>query len=256
MKTNLTKVFNDCKSLASKHSPELLTGIGIAGMITTTILAVKATPKALQLIDERKKELEVDEISNLEIVKTVWKLYIPSAVTSIFSVSCVIGATTVNFRRNAALATAYKLSEEALSTYKAKVIETIGEKKELAIREKIDQDKIDNNPVSKNTVIITEAGNTLCYDGVSGRYFKSSIESIKRAINVVNREMNYNVYVSLSDFYDEIGLEHTDVSDYLGWNLDDGLVDIRFGSRLTDDGTPCVVLDYHIVPKYDFDKLM
>ena len=47
MKLNVSKLCKDAKVMVSKRSPEILTGLGIAGMITTTVLAVKATPKAL-----------------------------------------------------------------------------------------------------------------------------------------------------------------------------------------------------------------
>ena len=58
-KPNVADLFKSVKMVVSKHSPEILTGIGIAGMITTTILAVKATPKALTLVEDKKKELEL-----------------------------------------------------------------------------------------------------------------------------------------------------------------------------------------------------
>ena len=91
---------------------------------------------------------------------------------------------------------------------------------------------------------------------ISGRYFKSDIETIKKAVNELNRRMLLDMYISLSEFYDEIGLEHIALSDELGWNIDDGLMEIDFSSQLADDGTPCVVIDYHLAPKYDFNKLM
>ena len=105
-------------------------------------------------------------------------------------------------------------------------------------------------------MIITEKGNTLCYDDVSGRYFKSDIDAIKSAINEVNRKMTYENYISLTEFYTEIGLAPTSMSDYLGWNLDDGLLEIDLGAKLTDDGQPCIVLQYLVAPRYEFDKLM
>lgn len=255
-KINFNSIFNNAKKFVTKHSPEILTGIGIAGMITTTILAVKATPKALYLLEDRKDELEVDKLPVLEVVKTAWKPYVPTVLSGVFSISCIIGAQSVNVKRNAALATAYKLSEEGFALYKQKVIETLGEKKEGNIQDKVDREIVERNPIGSNEIFMTEKGNTLCYDGVSGRYFKSDIEAIKKALNIINRNMTYDNYVSLSDFYDEIGLSHTSVSDYLGWNLDDGLVTIHFGSQISEDGEPCIVLDYHIVPRYDFDKLM
>ena len=272
-KTNVTKFFNNARRTVGKRSPEILTGIGIAGMITTTVLAVRATPKALTLIEDEKsrqnRELieeataagnedcgQISKLKPIEVVKVAWKPYVPAAIIGVASVGCLIGASSVNLRRNAALATAYKLSETALTEYKAKVVETIGEKKERAVRDKVAQDKLDKNPVSNSQVIITDKGNTLCYDGVSGRYFKSDIETIRRAINTVNRSMTYDMYVSLSEFYDELGLEHTDVSDDLGWNLDNGLVDIDFDSRIAEDGTPCITLNYRVAPRYDFSSLM
>ena len=272
-KTNVTKFFNDLRRVVGKRSPEILTGIGIAGMITTTVLAVKATPKALTLIEDKKSRLnhelikdasasgddcycQLTKLKPIEMVKVAWKQYVPAAIIGIASISCLVGASSVNLRRNAALATAYKLSETALTEYKAKVVETIGEKKERSVRDKVAQDKLDKNPWSNNQVIITDKGNTLCYDGVSGRYFKSDIETIRRAINTINRSMTYDMYVSLSEFYDELGLEHTDVSDDLGWNLDNGLVDIDFDSRIAEDGTPCITLNYRVSPRYDFSSLM
>lgn len=255
-KLNFTKFAKNIQTEVSKRSPEILTGIGIAGMITTTILAVKVTPKALILMEERKRDLEMEKLTPIEIIKTTWKCYIPAAITGTVSIGCLIGASSVNARRNAALATAYKLSETALSEYRDKVAETIGEKKEQTIREKIDKDRVDKNPVSKSEVIITEKGNTLCYDSISGRYFKSDIEKIKKAVNELNRKMTYDIYVSLSEFYDELDLDHTLLSDDLGWSIDDGLIDVSFSSQIADDGTPCIVINYTIAPKYDYSKFL
>ena len=106
---------------------------GIAGMITTTVLAVRSTPKALKLIEEKKKEEGVDKLTPAETVKTAWKCYIPAMVLGATSVGCLVGASRVSLRRNAALATAYKLSETALTEYREQVVETIGEKKEQGL---------------------------------------------------------------------------------------------------------------------------
>lgn len=254
-KPNLANLMSNTRQFVSKRSPEILTGIGIAGMITTTVLAVRATPKALKLIEEKKNEDWVDELSPLEVVKTAWKPYIPAAVTCIASTVCLIGASSVNTKRNAALATAYKLSETALSEYREKVIETIGEKKEKTVRDKVAEERVKKNPVSKSEVIVTNNGATLCFDPISARYFKSSIDKIKRAENELNKQMLHDIsgYVSLNDFYDELGLDHTSVGDDLGWNVD-RLIDISFSSQLNDNGEPSVVLDYLVAPKYDYYK--
>lgn len=254
-KTNLATISANVRRFVSKRSPEILVGIGISGMITTTVLAVKATPKALKLIEEKKQEEWVDKLTPLEVVKVAWKPYIPALVTCIVSTSCLIGASSVNAKRNAALATAYKLSETALTEYREKVIETIGEKKERTVRDRVAEERVKKNPVSKNEVIVTGNGKTLCFDPISGRYFMCSIEVIKRAENELNKQMLHDIsgYVSLNEFYDELGLDHTSIGDDLGWNTDQ-LIDIAFSSQLNDNGEPSVVLDYLVAPKYDFNR--
>lgn len=253
-KPNLAKIAKDVRTAIARHSPEILTGIGIAGMVTTTVLAVQATPKALMLLEDAKYE-KGGSLTAPETIKACWKCYIPAAVTGTASIMCLVGASSAHAKRNAVLASAYKLSETALTEYRDKVIETIGEKKEKAIRDKIDKDHVEKNPVSKNDVIITGRGTTLCLDYHSGRYFNSDIETIKRAINELNRQMLIHECVSLNDFYDELNLSHTELGDELGWRMDGKLVDIDFSSQLTDSGEPCLVLNYTVAPRRDYYKL-
>lgn len=259
-KPNIARLFKSVQTTMTKYSPEILTGIGIAGMITSTVLAVKATPKALQLIEEQEAELareyqEEVSLTPLETVKATWKCYIPAAVTCVTSVACLIGANTVHARRGAALATAYKLSEAALVEYKDKVIETVGEKKEQVVREKIAEDKIKENPVETKTIVVTGKGKTLCFEPLSSRYFYGDIEAIRRAAIKLNEELLHSIcgYVSVSDFYDEIGLSHTAMSDIFGWNTDE-LIDLDITSHVTADDQPALVIGHHHRPKYDYDK--
>ena len=255
-KLNLTAAAKSIKGVLERHAPEILTGIGVAGMVTSTVLAVKATPKAYRLVNDRKDELEVEKLPVTELVKTTWKCYIPAAVTCGASIACLVGASSVNFKRNAALATAYKLSEAALSEYKDAVIETIGEKKEQSVRDKVAEERLKKNPVSKSEVIVTGNGTTLCYDPVGNSYFKSSIQQIESAKNKLNARMLSENYVSLNDFYDELGIGPTKLGDDLGWDIyKDGLVEIAFSSRLAEDGTPCLVMDYSVAPRYEYYKV-
>ena len=193
MKLNLKAIARSMGMALQKHSPEILTGIGIAGMVTTTILAVRATPKALLLIQEaeevKHQNTDASALTPVETIKAAWLCYVPAAVTGVLSMTCLIGASSVNLRRNAALATAYTLSESALKEYREKVVETIGEKKEQAVQDAVAKERISKSPVTNQEVIITEKGNTLCYDVISGRYFKSDIEKLKRAANDLSRRM-------------------------------------------------------------------
>ena len=254
-KTNLMTISKSIRTSLRKHSPEILTGIGSAGMITTAVLAVRSTPKALILIDQKKNETEKDKLKPIETIKTTWICYVPSAVTCLVSILCLIGASSVNARRNAALATAYALSESAVKEYRDKVIETIGEKKEQSVRDAIAKDKIDRNPISNNEIIVTEKGNTRCYDVISGRYFTSDIDKLKKVVNELNRRMLDETYISLNDFYYEIGLRNTSIGDDIGWNINEGFIDLYFSSQLDEENVPCVVLNYQLAPRYDYQNL-
>lgn len=267
MKTSITK---GIKKLAAKHSPEILTGLGIAGMITSTVLAVRATPKALILIEEEKRRINkerfeaakaakktsyssVHKLKPVELVKVTWKCYIPAAVTGAVSAACLIGASSVNMRRNAALATAYTLSESTLREYRKSVVDVIGEKKEQAVRDAVAKNHVEKNPVRNNEVIVTGKGETLCFDVISGRYFKTDIEKLRRTENELNKQMRDEMYISLNEFYSGIGLSPVKIGDDLGWNINDtGYIDLCFSSQLTENDTPCLVLDYGVGPTYNY----
>lgn len=253
-KVDFKKMFDSAQKIVKKRAPEILTGVGIAGMLTTVVLSVKATPKALMLIEERKLDLDMEELPPTEIVKTAWKCYIPPFVTGVMSCACIIGASSVSMRRNAALATAYTLSETALSEYRDKVVETLGEKKDADVRDAIAKDKLDKNPITGNEVVVTERGETLCYEPLSGRYFQSDIDKIKRALNEVNNMLLNDSYVALNDFYTEIGLGTTKIGDDLGWQIGGGLIDIHFSTHLAANGEPCLVVDFIKPPAYDYNK--
>lgn len=260
-KPNLTKMTKTVSVALKKHSPEILTGLGIAGMISTTVMAVRATPKAILILNEeecRRSKLEGPQDSHIRFrdkVQLTWRCYVPATITGTASIACLVFANSVNARRNAALATAYSISESVLREYQEKVIETIGEKKEQGVRDAIAKDHIDRNPVVSNEVIITNKGETLCYDMLSGRYFKTDIDKLRRVENDLYRKMLDEQYVSLNDFYYEIGMDvlHP-MGDDLGWNLDEGRMDLYFTSQLTTEGTPCLVVNYRVAPKYDYYK--
>ena len=252
-KQTVASFFRSTNALLIKHSPEILTGMGIAGMITTTVFAVKATPKALALIEQAKKEKEVDQLTPIETVKAAWKPYIPTIVTGTLSVACLIGASSVHLKRNTALATAYKLSETALTEYREQVIDTIGEKKEQTIREKVNQKQIEKHPASTSEVHVTGKGETLCLEPLSGRYFKSDIDKIRRAENTLNKQMLHDIcgFVSLNEFFEEIGLDGTDIGDKVGWNTEH-LINLDITPGMTDKEEPCLVIGHYNAPKWDY----
>lgn len=246
--------------VVERESPTILTGLGISGFITTVVLAVKATPKAVYLIQEEesaryKDESKREPLTKLDIIKLTWKCYLPSALLGTATVGCFIGAHSINLRRNAALASLYSITEASLRTYQDKVVEVIGENKERKVRDAIAQDEIDKNPVTKNQVIVTGRGKTLFYDVWSGRYFESDIETVKKAQNDLNHKLlGGEMYLPLNFLYDELGLASIKGGEEIGWTFDGGMLDVYFTSKIADNNQPCIVMNYKVQPEF-FKKI-
>ena len=235
---------------AKKHSPEILIGMGIAGAASSVIFAVKATPKAMFLLEEKRQELGVENLEAKEIIKTAAPVYIPTAVSFGVSVACIVGASSVNARRNAALTAAYTLSESTLRTYRDKVLETVGEDKEREIRQKAAIEQQQRTPEPQTLVVSSASGQLKCFDSLSGRYFVSTKNEIDKAVNEFNRQLRDDMRISLNDWYDLIGLDTNKLGDMLGWDIERGYVETCYASRLDEDGLPCLVVNYVEPPHY------
>ena len=241
----VSKIVKNLGGVISKNSPTILTGLAVAGLLTTTILAVRATPKATELIkaDSRKQhDGDPYAYTKKEAFLSSWTCYVPTAISGAITIACIISANHISLRRNAALASLYSVTEVALKEYQAKVIETIGRNKEQRVRDDIAGDKIKNNPVESSEVIITDKGNVLCYDAYSGRYFRNDIEKIRRVTNELNHNLLTEMQTSLNDFYYEIGLPSIGVGYNLGWDVEHGLIEPSFSAQLTANEEPCLVL--------------
>ena len=250
---NKQAISNALKALqktVKKHSPEILTGIGIAGMAAAAVMAVKATPKALRMVDE-KEIRDGKRLTTGEIVKTTWKCYIPPVVAGVCSAACIIGASSISARRNAALVTAYTISETALKEYRDKAVEVVGVKKEQAIRDAVAKDKLEKANVKEREFISTGRGETPCFDPLTNTCFKSDIESLRRAENTLNKRMRDEVKITVNEFLMEIGLEPCDdsIGETMGWDIDKGYIELDFSSQLVD-GVPYLVLGHRVPPVY------
>lgn len=256
-KTDVSQFFKGVRLKVKRHSPEILTGFGIAGMLTTTVLAVGATPKALKAIEEKKDEICENELTPVEVVKATWKYYVPAGTMFVFSTACLIGAGSVNAKRNAALAAACKLSETAFTEYREKVVETMGEKKEKTVREKIAKDHIEALDIKDEDIINTGRGSVLFLDPYTQRAFYSDWNIIEKAANEINKRMLHDIngYASLNEWYDEIGLDRVDttVGDVIGWNAY-RLMDMDKHPSRTKNDLPCFELDYVVRPRPDYNR--
>ena len=252
---DISKLIESSKKKLSDNAPEIMIGFGLAGMLTSTIMAVKATPKAMAIIEEEEDYLN-RELTKIEKAKLVWKPYVPAALGYCASTALIIGANNVNSKRSAMFAGAYKLSEQTLATYRDKVIETIGEEKEREISDKVARDKVKETRQTSYHAneVIYGTGQCLCYDPISGRYFNSDMDKIRKIENDLNYRLMKENMISLNEFYTELGMECTDMGFKYGWNIDEGLIEVRFTSTITDDNKLCLVVTFARSPRLDFDK--
>lgn len=235
---------------AAANSPTILTTLSVTGTLATAYLSGKATLKAAEILKDHEAIIDGDEIRepNLkEKIHLVWKEFVPAAGVAVVTIACMVAANRIGARRVAALATAYTIAEKAAVTYKDKVVETIGKKKEEAVRTAIAQDEIDRHPISRETVYVEGGGGDLFRDSWSGRYFNSTVARLEKAANQINATLNTDFAATLSDFYDLIGLDRTDESDMIGWNSDCHL-ELEFSWGSTPDERPCGVMRFRTVP--------
>lgn len=246
--------------MIADNSPTILTAIGVTGTVGTAYLAGRATLRAEHILQDaasvRASEGEENpwDFQPKEIAILVWKEFIPPVAIGTATIACIIGANRIGTRRAAALAAAYSLTEKAFDEYRNKVAEHVGAQREQRVRDDIAQDRVNANPVSTKEVIITGAGEVLCYDSITGRYFQSNVETLRKAQNDINHQIIQNFYASLSEFYNLIGLPPTEYSNEVGWNADQ-LLDISFSAVMAEDGRPCISINYDVAPVRAYTRL-
>ena len=253
---NFKRVLAASKVALKEHSPEVLTGIGIAGFLTTVVLAVKATPRALESIEWRKRELDFDRHERLpvkEIVKSCWKCYTPAVLLAAASTGCVIGGVSTSIRRTAAMATVAKVAETTLQEYSQKVAEEIGEEKEKTIKKEAKEkakEKVSRVDACRGTDV------RLYVDGYLGRIFYATPVEIETAVGKLNHTRDLYDYFTMNDFYSAIPRAETcPAGDEFGWELKrDGYqpawVDAYASdTTITFDGKPALVIKFSEEPK-------
>lgn len=260
---------NGVCEFANRHSPALLTGLGIAGFITAVVLAVKATPAAEDLITMAEDEKE-DSLTPIETVKAGWKPYIPAMITIVASTGCVLGAAKIQNDRYAELTTAYAISQAIVKRYQEKTAEIAGEEKAKKIDDEVNHEIACSKPIQDSVSKLPPSsipGMHPFSDTLSLQSFYASVQMLKSAEAELNRRMftGQEPYITVSDLYDELNyqgiyppLKHTALSAEYGWYADKGGIefDICDGIPLEhsnwNDGTPCYVMSFkkHRRPEY------
>ena len=261
MKKNskLSAFFNDIVAAADKNSPAILTGMAVAGLVTTGIMLWKASPKAQKVINNYKETMsdleECDELSpevkkqeTVEFVKEIAPIVAPPIIMGMLTTTCIIASNRISTKRIAALSAAYSLAEKGYSEYAEKAKEMLGKNKESKISEGVVEDHMSRNPYTGSNVIETGTGNTLFYDDSSDRYFHASIDAVHEAFKKISDRQELEDWIELNDLYYEIGLPTTTNGSILGFSRSRGKVSIGKVCKIADDGNPCRVLSLDVVP--------
>ena len=161
----MNKLVNQSKRFLNRNLSTILTCLGGAGVVVTSVLAVKATPKALKLL-ETAKEKKGEELTSFEVIRTAGPIYIPAIITGVSTIACIFGANVLNKRSQAALMSAYALLDNSYKDYKKKVVELYGEEADREVKSSIAKDKYEETDVKVDDT------KKLFFDFYSSRYFE------------------------------------------------------------------------------------
>ena len=239
-KIPIGEVVRNLVILAKANATPIATGAVIIGMVSAVVLAVKAGKESSEDIEEAKELLEVDQLTFKETIRAVWRRFIPVILILGLSIACLVVNTNRMMKRYAALSTAYALSESYLKDYMDSTKESVGTKKEQAIRDDVIEKKAKANPVSQRGIINTGYGDTLFYDALLNKYFRSSMEKVRK-----NEERCADIYetedvLTMETYAGIMELPSPEYADYLGWKKT-GNID---GSHTMHDGKKVIFFDY------------
>ena len=232
--------------LIQRKAPVILSTVGAAGVVGTAVLAAKATPKALILLEQAKEEKN-EELMIHEKVIAMAPAYIPAVLVGVSTVACIFGAHVLNKKQQAALMSAYALLNSSYNEYKEKTKEVLGEEGEKEIRTELAKDKAKEQEVEH----VEDDGKNLFYDEYSKRYFRATNETILRAEYEVNKEVSTNFYATLNEYYSMVGLDPIKGGDAIGWNSSQ-MYDMYWNDWIEfwhekvelEDGMVCYIIHY------------
>lgn len=250
----MNNLLNKSQLFLKRNSSTILTCVGAAGLVATTITAVTATPKAMRLL-EQAKEKKGEDLTRLEVVKIAGPVYVPTVALGVSTLACMFGANLLSKRAQASLMSAYALADSSYKDYRKKATELYGEEAGEKIRAEIAKDKYEDNPPP------VEDGKRLYYDFYSGVYFQATPYEVKHAEYELNRSLMMDDCAYLNDWYTSLGLEPLDHGYDFGWstcaNMDaywQTWVDFHHEKVVMDDGLECIIISFMQDPFPDFEE--
>lgn len=217
-----------------------------------TILAADGAIKANDILAEKKVDSE-EELTMKEQIKTVAPCYIPAAVLWTVGACAQIGGFKTEVTNGVSALAAYKMAEMAKEEFEKSTKNVVGEKKVQKIHEDIAKEHRISHPVTQSKIILTGNGDQIFYEPYSNQYFKSSIDSVRKAADEIN---NY-IYSSPEDmatmnmFYNALRIPNN-----LAWGDDfvfssNNPLKLDFEYTSDDTGNPVAELWYINIPVYE-----
>ena len=251
----MNKLLNKSRVFVKRNSATILTCVGAAGVIATTITAVKATPKAMILLEKAKEE-KGEELTKVETVKIAAPVYIPTIVIGVSTIACIFGANMLNKKHQASLMSAYALVDSGYKDYRKKIDELYGEEAGTQVRAELAKDKYKENPVQVSD------GNQLYYDMYSGQYFESTPFEVQKAEYELNKTLMMDDGVYLNDWYRELGIDQLEHGYDFGWSTGANMdaywqtwIDFHHEKVVMDDGLECIIISFAQEPFPDFEDM-
>lgn len=198
-----------------KHAPKLLAGTAIAAEALGFYFMHKEAP----VVNDRLKALP-EGATWKDKFKAAGPVYLPAAGMLVLSAGCIIGGCTLGEHRVAMMASLYSASEAVLRKYEEQAIDKLGKEKAEELHKAVAQEVLEDANIDPSQILNTGKGNTLFYDPLTGRAFRSSIEAVKNDSLEFKKYILNNMWGSVNDWYDELGIEHAKLADIVGWNVD------------------------------------
>ena len=270
LKEKMVKIYNKSEMKVRKYSPEILAGVGVVGVIASTVMACKATTKLNDILAESKEQLEqiktvaVDPAyadkyteddakkdTTITYVQTgvkVAKLYAPSVILCTSSLGCLLASNNILKKRNAALSAAYMTVDKSFKEYRRRVAERFGDEVEKEIRYNIKAKEIvtvdeEGNEVKETVKVMEGADNPTTYSDYA-RFFDESCPAwqndpeynltfLRAQQQYANDLLKANGRLFLNDVYKMLGIDITKAGQVVGWVYDP---DCPVGDNFVDFG--------------------
>lgn len=258
---NVTRKLYKVKFKMKKHSPELLVGAGVVGVVASTVLACKATLKVNQVLEESRTNIdkihtaketgvteagleysEDDAKKDLTVIYIqsglkLAKLYAPAVAIGAASIGAIVGGHTILRKRNIALAAAYATIDKNFKDYRGRVVERFGEALDKELRYNIKSKEVEEivvnedgtESVVKKTVPIADEINEYSdyarfFDEACAGWTKDpeyNLIFLKQQQNYANDLLKRQGYLFLNDVYKMLGIDVTKAGQVVGWIYDE-----------------------------------